>query len=84
MVTRLGRFYAKQGHGKTATLASAACDRALARWRFLGGGARAPGLPGTLPERLHLPLRPPAVEVAAAIPVKLQQFLSSVGVPGRR
>src|SRR5262245_6712456 len=40
-------------------------DRALARWRFLGGGARAPGLPGTLPERLHLPLRPPAVEVAA-------------------
>jgi hypothetical protein len=26
----------------------------------------------------------PAVEVAAAIPVKLQQFLSSFGVPGRR
>src|SRR6266513_553551 len=40
-------------------------DRALARWRFLGGGARAPGLPGTLPERLHLPLRPSALEVAA-------------------
>ena len=40
--------------------------------------------PGTLPERLHLPLRPPAVEVAAAIPVKLQQFLSSFGVPSRR
>jgi Peptide methionine sulfoxide reductase len=57
-------------------------DRALARWRFLGGGARAPGLPGTLPERLHLPLRPPAVEVAAAIPVKLQQFLSSKHHPG--
>jgi hypothetical protein len=37
-----------------------------------------------VPERLHLPLRPPAVEVAAAIPVKLQQFLSSFGVPGRR
>src|SRR5262249_48296302 len=52
--------------------------------RFLGGGARAPGLPGTLPERLPLPLRPPAVEVAAAIPVKLQQFLSSFVVPSRR
>ena len=39
-------------------------DRALARWRFLGGGARAPGLPGTLSERLHLPLRPSALEVA--------------------
>ena len=32
---------------------------------FLGGRARAPGLPGTLSERLHLPLRPPALEVAA-------------------
>jgi hypothetical protein len=30
------------------------------------------------------PVCPPAVEVAAAIPVKLQQFLSSFGVPGRR
>jgi len=40
-------------------------DRALARWRFLGGGARAPGLPRTLSERLHLPLRPPGLEVAA-------------------
>ena len=38
---------------------------ALARRRFLGGRARAPGLPGTLSERLHLPLRPPALEVAA-------------------
>ena len=46
-------------------------DRALARRRFLGSGARAPGLPGTIPERLHLPLRPPGLEVAAAIPVKL-------------
>jgi hypothetical protein len=52
-------------------LAGQGGDRAFARWRFLGGGARAPGLPGTLSERLHLPLRPPAVEVAAAISVKL-------------
>ena len=37
----------------------------LARWRLLGGGARAPGIPGTLPEWLHLPLRPPALEVSA-------------------
>ena len=56
--------------GALAALASARSDQAY--------------LPGTLPERLHLPLRPPAVEVAAAIPVKLQQFLSSFGVPGRR
>ena len=27
----------------------------------LGGRARAPGLPRALPQRLHLPLRPPAV-----------------------
>jgi methionine-R-sulfoxide reductase/methionine-S-sulfoxide reductase len=46
-------------------------DRALASWRFLGGRARTPGLPGSLSERLHLPLRSPAVEVAAAVPVKL-------------
>ena len=32
---------------------------------FLGGGARAPGLPGALSERLYLPLRPSALEVAA-------------------
>ena len=32
----------------------------------LGGGARAPGLPRALPERLHLPLRPSGLETAAA------------------
>jgi peptide-methionine (S)-S-oxide reductase len=31
----------------------------------LGGRARAPGLPGALPERVHLPLRPPGLEAAA-------------------
>ena len=40
-------------------------DRGLAGWRFLGGGAGAPGLPGALSEWLHLPLRPSALEVAA-------------------
>ena len=40
-------------------------DGSFARWRLLGGRARAPGLPGTLPEWLHLPLRPPAVEASA-------------------
>src|SRR4051812_23605733 len=40
-------------------------DGGFARWRLLGGRARAPGLPGTLPEWLHLPLRPPAMEASA-------------------
>src|SRR3954452_2862080 len=51
-------------------------DRAFACWRFLGGGARAPGLPGTLSERLHLPLRPPALEVAAE-----ERRLTATAVP---
>ena len=31
----------------------------------LGGRARAPGLPGEVPQRVHLPLRPPGLEAAA-------------------
>jgi len=33
--------------------------------RVLGGRARAPGLPGALPQRLHLPLPPPRLEAPA-------------------
>lgn len=40
-------------------------DRAFARCRFLGRRAGAPGLPGTLSERLHMPLRASTMEVAA-------------------
>ena len=38
----------------------------VAAGRFLGGGAGAPGLPGAQPRRLHLPLHPPGLGVAAA------------------
>ena len=43
---------------------------------FLGGRARAPGLPRTLSERLHLPLCPSAVEVAAE-----ERRLTAIAVP---
>src|SRR6202020_2105725 len=39
--------------------------RVAARRTVLGGGARAPGLPRALPQRLHLPLRPSGLEAAA-------------------
>ncbi len=39
--------------------------RSGAGQRFLGGRARAPGLPGADPERLYLPLRPARLEIAA-------------------
>src|SRR5262249_33584836 len=51
--------------GGLRAVARQGCDRALACWRFLGGQARAPGLPGTLPDGLPLPLRPSALEAAA-------------------
>ena len=39
--------------------------RGGARRTVLGGGARAPGLPRALPQRLHVPLRPSGLETAA-------------------
>ena len=65
--------------GGLRAVAGQSRDRALARWRFLGGGARAPGLPGTLSERLHLPLRSSAVEVAAE-----ERRLTAIAVGGLR
>ena len=40
-------------------------DRSQPRRRLLAGRTRAPGLPGALPERVHLPLHPAGLEVAA-------------------
>src|ERR1700733_7274928 len=40
-------------------------DRGQSGRRLLGGRARAPGLPGALPQRIHLPLPPAGLEVAA-------------------
>ena len=53
-------------------------DRAFARWRFLGGRARAPGLPGTLSERLHLPLRPPPLGACTRTPPEDRGVRASV------
>ena len=44
---RCRRFGSVAGQGRHA---------GRARWRFLGGGARTPRLPGALSSRLHLPL----------------------------
>ena len=56
---------------RSPTSTPPACGRA--RWSprstpgrpVLGGRARAPGLPGEVPQRLHLPLRPAGLEAAA-------------------
>jgi peptide methionine sulfoxide reductase len=47
-------------------LARTGHDRGLTRRAVLGGGARAPGLPGALPQRLHVPLRAAGLEAAQA------------------
>lgn len=39
-------------------------DRGQPGRRLLGGRARASGLPAALPQRVHLPLRPPRLEAA--------------------
>ena len=49
---------------------------------LLGGRARAPGLPGALPQRLHLPLR--AAELEAAPPEFGRQLTSHPGPLSRR
>src|SRR5262249_6571874 len=64
----------RRGHhrrrGRVGTVARKGRHRSDACRAVLGGRTRAPGLPRALPERVHLPLRPTELEVAAPLDVR--------------
>ncbi|CAK7283014.1 hypothetical protein SGPA1_20989 [Streptomyces misionensis JCM 4497] len=82
LLRRRGAAPHRRGHHRgrrgERTVAGEGGHGGRAAGRLLGGRAGAPGLPGALPQRLHLPL--PAAELEAAAPRGVHDGLS--GRPG--